>query len=105
MCNLVCWAVDALGWDAGNLAHLRPGITRDELDAMYDAGRYECFGEWYVDDRGVETWQERLVGRTPAGRYLTIACDVLDDGRYRPITVWASSPSEVRAYRRLHPDD
>ena len=97
--------VDALVWDAGNLAHLRPGISREEVDAMYDSGHYECFGEWYVDDAGIEHWQERLVGRTWAGRYLTVACEVLDDGRYRPITVWASSRSEVHAYRRLHPHD
>jgi hypothetical protein len=29
-------AVDELVWDAGDLAHLRLGISREEVDAMYD---------------------------------------------------------------------
>jgi hypothetical protein len=107
---------DALVWDAGNLAHLaarnaarrargRPEIAREEADALYDAGRFEAFGQWRVDARGVEQWQVRLVGRTPAGHYVTIACELLDDGGYRPITLWPSSRREIAAYRRLNPDD
>src|ERR671932_1820830 len=109
-------ADDALVWDAGNLAHLaernatrraqgRREITREELDALYDTGRYESFGQWYVGARGVEQWQVRLVGRTPAGRYVTIACELLDDGGYRPITVWPSSRREIADYRRFNPAD
>jgi hypothetical protein len=107
---------DALVWDAGNLAHLVERnaarrargwreITRAEVDALYDAGRCESFSQWYDDARGVEQWQVRLVGRTPTGRYLTIAGELLDDGGYWPITVWPSSRREVADYRRLNLDD
>jgi hypothetical protein len=111
-------AVDELLWDAGNLAHLAERnaarsasgevvITRAEVDEMYQSAQYEPFGAWYVDRRsGQQEWQVRLVGRTPGGRYLTAGCQIdTDTGRFRPVTVWESSPAEIRAYRRERPDD
>jgi arginase family enzyme len=108
--------MDELVWDQGNLAHLDernaerraagiPEITREEVDALYQSADYEVVGDWYVNAQGHEVWQERLIGRTPEGRYLTIVCDVLDDGRYRPATIWRSTRREILAFERTHRSD
>lgn len=106
---------DGLVWDGANERHLvvrnraratrgQALITRAEIDAVYGQARYEPFEHEHVDDRGRLQWQVRLIGPTPAGRFLTVACEVLPDGRYRPITVWESSPGETAAYREAHDD-
>jgi hypothetical protein len=100
--------VDVLCWDAGNLGHLgernaerraagQREITREEVDALYDAADYTTQDVEYLTRDGWEI-QVRLIGRTLEGRFLTIACDVLDDGRFRPATVWPSSAAERRRY-------
>jgi hypothetical protein len=41
----------------------------------------------------------------PEGRLLTVACQVADDGRYRPVTIWTSSPAEIALYWKDKEDD
>ena len=84
--------VDALVWDMGNLAHLAERnaarraagereIMREEIDALYDSADYTTQDVEYLTRDGWEI-QIRLIGRTPEGRFLTVACDVLDDARF-----------------------
>ena len=101
--------VEALAWDDVNLSHLDERnaqriaageipISRAELDGLYEAGDYVTRDVEYRTRVGEWEWQVHLIGRTPAGRFLTIACQVADDGRYRPITVWPSSTTEEALY-------
>jgi hypothetical protein len=98
--------VDALVWDDGNLAHLaernaarraasQREITREEVDALYESADYMTQDVEYLTRNGWEI-HIRLIGRTPEGRFLTVACDVLDDGSLRPATIWPSSIAEQR---------
>ena len=98
----------ALVWDAGNLAHLsernearrasnQREVTRDEVDALYESLNYVTEEVEYLTHDGWEI-QIRLIGRSPENRFLTVACDVLEDGRLRPATVWLSSRAEQRRY-------
>ncbi|MBI3973988.1 MAG: hypothetical protein HY332_22140 [Chloroflexi bacterium] len=100
--------MDTLHWDHGNLEHLdarnaarraagEREITREEIDALYDFADYTTRDVEYLTRDGWEI-QTRLIGRTPGERFLTVACDILDDGRFRPVTVWVSSESEQRRY-------
>ncbi|MGH2352092.1 MAG: hypothetical protein ACRDJN_10835 [Chloroflexota bacterium] len=59
----------------------------------------------YLTQRGEWEWQVHLMGRTPEGRFLTVACQVADDGRYRPVTVWPSSESERALYWKDKKDE
>jgi hypothetical protein len=108
--------LDELVWDAGNLAHLaqrnterramgEATITRRELNRMHTSGRFSRRDVEYLTRRGVWEWQVHLTGRTPAGRYLTVACGVLLDGRLRPITTWEAAPHEIAQYREDQPHD
>lgn len=110
--------MNALVWDAGNLAQLAERnaarhaasereITREEIDALYDSVDYMTQDVEYLTRDG---WgiQIRLIGRTPEGRFLTIECDVLDDANLRPATIWPSSNVEQRRYwlwKRSENDD
>ena len=101
--------VDTLLWDAGNLHHLhdrnearhtaqeRP-ITREEVDGLYDLADYTTRDVEYLTWRGEWEVQVHLIGRTPEGRFLTVACQVSNDGHYRPVTIWPSSDSEILLY-------
>ena len=100
--------MDALVWDAGNQAHLdernaarraagQREITRDEMNALYDLADYTTQDVEYLNRAGWEI-QVRLIGRTSEGRFLTVACQVARDGRFRPVTVWASAAVEIDLY-------
>ncbi len=47
----------------------------------------------------------RLLVRQSEGRFLTVACQVADDGRFRPITIWTSSAAEIAVYWKDKEDD
>lgn len=100
--------VDDLVWDEGNLAHLAErnaarraagerGITREEVDSLYVSADYTAQDVEYLTRDGWEI-QVRLIGRMPEERFLTVACDVLDDARLRPATIWPSSSAEQRSF-------
>jgi hypothetical protein len=106
--------VDAFLWEPGpqgNEAHLtrpRPGrraLTRAEVDAMYAAGAYtrRPRDHWYPD--GTFELQALLIGYTPAGRLLAVACQVADVGgveRLRPVTGWDATVAERQEYEDDH---
>lgn len=93
-------ADNALLWDDRNRGHAtRHGVTREEIDAMYEAGRWVT-----ADDPLGRAAQERLVGEVPgSGRLVTVAVewrsDVQPEGhtrwRPRPISAWEARPHEV----------
>lgn len=63
-------------------------------------------GEWYDDGSYEPQWL--LIGRTPAGRVLTVACQLVErDGaeRFRPVTAWSAMPAEEAKYRDDSPED
>lgn len=99
---------DTLIWDRGNVPHLtrdkgrgvRP-VTGAEVQGLYGSGRYTIVPRdyWYPDSTYELQWL--LIGRTPEGRLLTVACQLLEwDGaeRYRPVTAWDAAGDEVDAY-------
>ncbi len=94
---------DTLVWDHGNEQHaVRHDVSREEIDAMYE------LGEWTIDeDPQGRPEQERLIGRTPAGRIVTVAVEWLPDRRaYRPISSWGADTLERHRWRRdLHAED
>jgi len=86
-----------LVWDHGNEQHaIRHDVSREEIDAMYE------LGEWTVrDDPQGRLGQERLIGRTPEGRFITLAVEWLTERRaYRPISSWGAEPSERKEWER-----
>ncbi|MDQ3699577.1 MAG: hypothetical protein M3442_01505 [Chloroflexota bacterium] len=106
---------DALLWDMGNVPHLtrekgrgRLPVTVAEVNGLYASGRYvRVEHEYWILDGSVEL-QWLLIGRTPAGRLLTVACQLVErDGaeRYRPVTAWDAQSAEIAAYHEEFPDD
>jgi hypothetical protein len=102
--------LETLCWDKNNLAHLRDRnaerrsagqreITRQEIDSLYDSADYTTQDVEYLTRDGWEI-QVRLIGRAPRGRFLTVACQVAGDGRFRPVTSWESSSAEVDLYQQ-----
>lgn len=105
--------MDELLWDPWNEPHLtreRPGrtrITRAEVDALY-AGRWEWAAHLEPLPNGELEYQQRIIGRTPAGRWLTVACQVVElDGveRRRPVTAWEAAPAEIALYLETYPNE
>jgi hypothetical protein len=91
-------------WDAGDLGHAsRHGVSREEIDAMYDGGR------WVVaEDPFGRPDQERLVGEVPgSGRLITLALEWVTVSprrgaprRWRrPISAWEARPHEAAFWR------
>jgi hypothetical protein len=102
-------APDRLVWDGGNRGHLadrnaqrvaagEAPISEQECDGLYESADWTFRDREYLDRSGEWVVQRHLIGRTPAGRALTLACDVTEDG-YRPATVWPSSTEEQALYR------
>jgi hypothetical protein len=83
-------------------------VTRAEVEAVYETGRFVPAHYEHLNLDGTWEWQVRLIGRTPAGRLLTVACQIVEQrGResYRPITAWDAGPAEAALYREEFPDD
>jgi hypothetical protein len=109
--------VDELVWDEHNEPHLtrrKPGkdpVTRAEVDAMYAGGHYTWREYEYHYPDGTSEWQTWLIGRTPAGRLLTVVCQRVESGSvtgvvaYRPVTARTAEPAEVVAYREDFPEE
>jgi hypothetical protein len=93
---------DALVWDWGNLEHAtRHGVSREEIDAMYAAGRWVA-----AEDPLGRPGQERLVGEVPQSRRLiTVAVEWIAAAepsfgwQRRPISAWGARPHEAAAWR------
>jgi uncharacterized DUF497 family protein len=82
-------------WDEANVEHLsRHGITPDEVEEVFDGPVVRRRGGTDAPDR------YRVLGRTAAGRYLTVICRLQRQGRrgelVRPITGW-----DMRAHERV----
>jgi hypothetical protein len=63
-------------------------VSRAEVDALYYAGRFVPVDYEHRNPDGSWEWQVRLIGRTPTGRLLTVACQIVErDDReaYRPL--------------------
>jgi hypothetical protein len=108
--------LDELAWDWGNLSHLdernarrrsvgEGEISREEVDALYGSADYVTRAVEYLTRTGEWESQLHLIGRTLAGRFLTVACQVDDDGRFRPVTIWPSEGYEIALYRGEMNDD
>ena len=102
-------ADEGLIWDAANEAHLttpRPGqapVSRAEVDALFDSGQFVPADYEHLNPDGTWEWQVRLIGRTPAGRLLTVACQIVErhgSERFRPVTAWDAAPAETALYRK-----
>jgi hypothetical protein len=108
-------AMEPLAWDRGNVPHLTrdrgPGrrpVTVAEVDGLWASGRVTIAPHDYWDADGGYELQWLLIGRTPEGRLLTVAAQLVEaDGeeRYRPVTAWDAEGDEIAAYREDHPDD
>jgi hypothetical protein len=83
-----------LAWDAANrreLAYHR--ITTEEVDGLI------ALDEWAADVHADYPGQVRVTGRTPQGRWLTIAMEPTADAVvWRPITGWEATPAEKAYY-------
>jgi hypothetical protein len=102
-------ALDRLVWDEGNRQHLaernaeraaagQAPISEQECDALYESADWVWEDVDHLTPAGEEVGQRRFTGRTPAGRFLTLACELTGDGDYRPATVWPSSQREQARY-------
>jgi hypothetical protein len=79
-----------------------------EVDGMWASGRVTIVPHDYWGADGGYELQWLLIGRTPGGRLLTVAAEVVElDGkeRYRPVTAWDAEGDEIAEYREDHPDD
>ncbi len=84
-----------LEWDDDNLAHFaRHGITYDEVYEVFEGPTLRQRGGTDAPDRF------RVLGRTAAGRYLTILYQDKKAGLLRPFTGWDMLPHERRLYDR-----
>jgi uncharacterized DUF497 family protein len=86
---LVPVRVEELVWYPRNVVKLwEHGIGQDEVEDLVDQDNYVVdVHEDYPD-------QVRIIGRTGAGRLLTIALEDRGGGYYRPITGWTASERE-----------
>ena len=100
--------MDRLVWDGGNRGHLaernaeriaagEAQISEQECDALYLSGDWTFRDREYLSPRAGWVWQRHFLGRTPAGRSLTLACELTEAG-YRAATVWPSSAEEQALY-------
>jgi uncharacterized DUF497 family protein len=82
-------------WDNDNIQHLaRHGISPDEVDEIFAGRTVRRKSGTDAPDRF------RLLGRTAAGRYLAIVCQLKEGGVIRPFTGWDMRPQERRLYGR-----
>jgi hypothetical protein len=104
---------EALVWDSGNEPHLTAArsdrllVSRAEVDGLYENGRFVPAEYEHLNPDGTWEWQVRLIGRTPAGRLLTVACAIVERGSreaYRPITAWDATAVEKALYDEEFPD-
>jgi uncharacterized DUF497 family protein len=89
--------VDAVAfeWDDSNIEHLaRHGIDPDEIEELFEAPIVRRRGGTDAPDRF------RVVGRTAAGRYLTIVYQQKAGNLIRPFTGWEARPHERERYDR-----
>ena len=97
--------MDELLWDVGNVDHAtRHGVTRDEIDAMYDAGRFLV-----ADDPLGRVGQERVIGEVPTSqRLIVVAVEWRDTGQAwqrRPISSWEARAHEAALWWEEFADD
>ena len=108
--------MDAFLWDDGYQDHLRDRnavrlaaaerpITREEVDAFYERADYTTRDVEHLTRHGEREAQVHLIGRTPEGQFLTVACQVANDSRYRTVTIWPSSDDEIALYWKDKEDD
>ncbi len=82
-------------WDEDNVEHLaRHGITPDEVEGLFQGPLLLRRGGTDAPDRA------RVLGRTAAGRYLTIVIQEKAGGVTRPFTGWDMRPHERNLYDR-----
>jgi hypothetical protein len=104
-------ALGGLVWDEGNRAHLaernaqrvaagQEPISEQECDDLFLSGDWMWEAVDYRRRDGSWVTQRHVTGLTPAGRFLTLACDYDPAGGYRPGTIWESSPAERARYWR-----
>lgn len=107
--------MEPLVWDRGNVPHLTrdkgPGqrrVTVAEVDGLWASGRVTIVSHDYWHADGSHELQWRVIGRTPGGRLLTVACQLVEVEyveRYRPVTAWDAAGDEVVEYRKDHEHD
>jgi uncharacterized DUF497 family protein len=91
--------VPVFEWDDDNLVHLaRHGITEDEVEELFDGPILRRRGGTGAPDR------VRTYGRTAAGRYLLIVCQIKPSGAIRPFTGREMRPNERELYGRQFPE-
>ena len=89
-----------LAWDPVNVAKLAThGIARREVDDVVNRGLYA------VDVHPDYPDEVRITGPTSAGRFLTIALELVDEraGTWRPVTGWPATAGEEAYYWRENP--
>jgi uncharacterized DUF497 family protein len=87
--------VTELEWDDDNVEHLaRHGISPDEVEELFEGIVVRRRGGTDAVDRF------RLLGRTAAGRYLTIIAQRRARDAFRAFTGWDMRPHEREIYDR-----
>ena len=83
--------IEQLRWDGGNEPHLRThGIGRADVEDLV------FWGTWVRARNTRYPNQIRIIGYTPAGRWLTIALERTEmPGAWRPITGWPTTEREI----------
>ena len=86
------WEIE---WDEDNIDHLAAHhISPEEVEEVLEGRIVRRRGGTDAPDR----W--RVLGRTAAGRYLALVCQVKADDVIRPITGWDMRPHERESYGR-----
>lgn len=82
-----------LVWDDANREELAAhGVAPGEVEALVAADA------WAAEAHPAYPEQVRVIGRTPAGRWLTVpVAPTADPAVWRPVTGWDATPAE-RAY-------
>jgi uncharacterized DUF497 family protein len=81
-------------WDARNEAHAAAHGVTPELTADISSRQAKVF-----PNRERRTGSHMMIGEDAGGRFWTIILLDRGQGRWRVITGWPSTPSEVRLYR------
>ena len=84
-----------LEWDDDNVDHLaRHAITPEEVEELFQEATVRRRGGTDAPDR------VRILGRTTAGRYLTLIVQQKESGLIRPFTGWEMRSHERDIYDR-----
>ena len=86
--------VDELEWDEANIEHCARHELTPTVAESVRTGAPKLFpnGE-------SKTGSHVMVGPNEPGRYWTVILLDLGNGKYRPITGWPSTNTEIRHYR------